>query len=125
MICTGYFAKLKQYNALGLTAISIARWSPKWWAITACEPRLAPSANLLQAYKQNLVDEAEYERIYTEELKKIDVESIIKELEGINPKGVVLCCYEKSDSFCHRHILSKYVNSLHLLDKDMEEVRLC
>lgn len=25
-------------------------------------------------------------------------------------KGVVFCCYEKSGTFCHRHILAEYID---------------
>lgn len=35
-------------------------------------------------------------------------------------EGVVLCCYEKSDAFCHRHILADYISEKFAIE--IEEV---
>ena len=34
----------------------------------------------------------------------------IYDLEGITDSEVIFLCYEKSDDFCHRHILREYLN---------------
>ena len=43
---------------------------------------------------------------------------IDKELLDIENKEVVLLCYEKGEDFCHRHILSKYLESKHNIKID-------
>ena len=59
-IYTGYFAQLKKYQELGLTPISIARYSPHWFT-GYCLKDLAPSDSLLKGYKDGRVSVEEYE----------------------------------------------------------------
>jgi uncharacterized protein YeaO (DUF488 family) len=45
---------------------------------------------------------------YQEELDGINIR---EKLETIaNGKDIVLCCYEKPNDFCHRHILNDMIN---------------
>lgn len=121
---TGYFARVSKYKELGLYPVSIARFNPKgtnfftWSAV-------APSEDILRDYKSGKIDEIEYEFRYRLQLQNRDVLSDLKFIENkISPnnKGVVLCCYEKSDSFCHRHILASYIKEK--FNIDIQEVKL-
>lgn len=121
---TGYFARVSKYKELGLYPVSIARFNPKgtnfftWSAV-------APSEDILRDYKSGKIDEIEYEFRYRLQLQNRDVLSDLKFIENkisSNYKGVVLCCYEKSDSFCHRHILASYIKEK--FNIDIQEVKL-
>ena len=107
MIYTGYFAKLKEYKKNGLIPISITRFPPKWFEGEQCQD-LAPSAELLKKYKDMYMDEEHFEIHYNEMLSQIDVLKIVE--EAVKGRDVVLCCFEKSDDFCHRHLLAKWLN---------------
>lgn len=96
---TSYFAKYKEENG-----ISIARYTPKWFNGKTFI-QLAPSSKLLNAYKNNIVNEEEYEIIYREEtLSQLNAKDVYETLNDS-----VLLCYEKSDVFCHRHIVRKWI----------------
>lgn len=63
-----------------------------------------PPAHLLLKYKEDH-DENAYEKNYRKEvLDKLDPAAVAKELDG-----KVLCCYEKSDNFCHRHLVAAWL----------------
>ena len=102
MVYTSYFASRKYDKD---NAISIARWSPKWFSGKTA-PELFPPKDLLLRYKNGEVTNEEYIKVYKEQvLNKLDPTSIAKKLDGL-----VLLCYEKSGDFCHRHIISKWLN---------------
>lgn len=107
MIYTGYFAKLQQYQSAGLTTCSIARITPNWYHGKKLE-ELAPDENLLWKYKNREIDEAGYKRIYLQQLEHVKWQKILKLFDELNGE-LILLCYEKSDKFCHRHILSEYL----------------
>lgn len=62
---------------------------------------LNPSPSLLSNYKQGKLSIEEYKSIYYAEvlnhLKPIEVYEQLK--------GKVMCCWEKPDVFCHRHLV--------------------
>lgn len=105
-IYTGYFAKVRKYEEAGLVPISIARWSPKWFQGERCV-ELSPSDGLLTYYKAGAVSEEDFEEQYIAELDNLDMLTLLAEIAS--DKDIVLCCYEKSSDFCHRHILAKYL----------------
>lgn len=107
-IYTGYFAQVKKYQELGLTPVSIARYSPHWFT-GHCLKDLAPSDSLLKGYKDNRVSVEEYRKQYLQQLETVRWTDVLNRLEMIAPDGAVLCCYEKLNDFCHRHILSEYM----------------
>ena len=50
---------------------------------------------------------------YIDKLKGLDMEQILEDiydLEGMTDSEVIFLCYEKSDDFCHRHILRDILN---------------
>lgn len=107
MINTSYFAKYK-----GNEGVSIARFNPKnfegmWF------PQLAPSESLLNWWnslsdedKKNDLNIFKYTEIYKEETLKL-LEDKIEDLYNLLDNKVLLC-YEKSESFCHRHIVAEW-----------------
>jgi uncharacterized protein YeaO (DUF488 family) len=104
-IYTGYFARERQYP-IELTRISIARWDPRGVSFQRIGI-LAPSADLLEWWKTTKQDEA-CEVIYTErfieELKPVWANAL-RAIESIQ-NDVILLCYERRESFCHRHIVA-------------------
>lgn len=98
--------------------VSISRTAPS----NSCDIqliKLAPTADLLQKYKSNLITDEEYTSIYNSQLLKLENDgyivkfvkalSTLQELHGY----VVLLCYEKKGDFCHRHLLAEYLNNNH------------
>ena len=84
--------------------ISIARTSPEGWGGSYLR-ELNPSQTLLSAYKRGEISAVEYEKTFRfEVLDRLDRVDIYNKI-----KGKVLCCWEKSDSFCHRHLVLEWI----------------
>lgn len=107
MIYTSYFASKKYDQKDG---VSIARYV-KFQVADTC-PELYPSEELLRWWKS--LDDSEkvcnqeifYDTYFKETLNKLDVNKIA---EKLNNK--VLLCYEKSEDFCHRHIVAEWLRN--------------
>lgn len=107
-IYTSYFSNYRNFPE-GSKTICIARIPPKGFRGASCE-KLAPSNDLLFNYKCGLVNEGMYEGLFKEYLRTLDKEEILRELEKMgNGKNVVLCCYEKKGSFCHRKFVGDWL----------------
>lgn len=121
-IYTGYFARVNQYKTMGLTPISIARNAPQFYdGVKALN--FAPSYALLHSYKSELINETEYEAVYREEISKVNLKQTLENIQRLpSEHGYVLLCWEKSDSFCHRHILARIIKEQ--LGIDITEVVL-
>lgn len=120
MLYTSYFGKLKQIQKFPGTVypISIAAVTPKWFQGRSFT-QLAPSFELLHDWKTGHADEAAYRARYMEQLNRLDVHEILRELPYLlptiiwdiheNPEyHVALLCYEKPDAFCHRHLVAEW-----------------
>ncbi len=111
-IYTGYFAKCNKYREAGLLLISTATKIPIWEhgkGILEFK-QLGPTPDMLKLFKH------EYEPRYYSILNKLDASVLVKYLERISKgKDVVLLCYEsaasceKGTTYCHRHMLSKWI----------------
>ena len=91
--------------------ISIALKTPKGIAIPSYSP-LFPTLDILLQYK-NLPNPDRYRHRYTEEvLNKLNLYTVLYELRTLaeSYKKICLLCYERSDTFCHRHIIRDYFN---------------
>lgn len=109
IIYTSYFAKLKHV----LNPISISRFTPAWYEGPVYK-QLAPTTQLLMDYKAGLVSIEQYtERYNTEILSQLTQPSVFSDLFKFYPlyNTITLLCYEKSSDFCHRHLVSKWLNS--------------
>lgn len=117
MIYTGYFGKYEEYLKAGLTAYSIARYTPTWWqgrTVGRELKELAPSEELLQGYKKGKISMTEYRLAYLNQLEHVKWQKILKLFDELNDE-LILLCYETPYKFCHRHILAEY-----LRDNDIE-----
>ena len=107
MIYTSYFSSKKYNKDQG---ISIARYNKFWQGETY--PDLFPGVTLL-AWWKSLPEESQkckdYRQMYfeaykQETLSKLDPCKVAADLEN-----KVLLCYEKSEDFCHRHIVAAWL----------------
>lgn len=107
-IYTSYFANGKKLNMAGLRMIGIALYPPKWFYGTTIRD-VAPSYSIL---KETSSQEEYVNRFKNEILSKVDAKAFVEKLETISKgKDVVLCCYEKPDEFCHRHLVAEWLTA--------------
>ena len=123
ILYTSYFSKIK--NGIG-DKISIARFNPKWLnenELFAWCSSLAPSKELLNAYKYNRLTWEEYTKRYLKEIEEsekaqMDFSSICVHL--INGKDITLYCYEKPSDNCHRFLLAELFKQKGFKTKEIE-----
>ena len=111
-VWTGYYAQMKKYVKADLVPVSIAYLTPVWYTGETCF-ELAPDRKLLKGYKAGEISQEEYTKQYNAFLKTVNWGEAIEKLYTISDKhsckDLVLCCYEKPDDFCHRHLLAEYL----------------
>lgn len=56
---------------------------------------------IVKQYLNGRITEAEYVEAYMKRLEKITPLDVIED-------GMILCCYENIDKFCHRHLIAKW-----------------
>jgi uncharacterized protein YeaO (DUF488 family) len=119
MIYTSNFASIRKFKADKTIQLSISRYTPKWLKeddITDNIEILAPSKELLLNYKSGKVTKEEYIKIYIEGIEEIEntkkFKRLLEKLKEVNERGydIFLLCYEKKGDFCHRHLLSDFLN---------------
>lgn len=125
MIYTSYFAKLRSLpnNAV---PISICGKAPDWYK-GAQYKALAPKYDFFKKWKENH-DNDHYTRCFKEQvLSSLSVQDVLDALFSRIPSdkqellmvrqctwwespdvNVILLCYEKPDSFCHRHLVADW-----------------
>lgn len=103
MILTSYFSNWRKFPENTKT-ISVSRFPPKWAKFDEQLNELAPSSNLLMRYKNNEINEEDYEREYLIQLSQLNVFDIAAKIQGS-----VLLCFEKSGEFCHRNLIRKWL----------------
>lgn len=108
-IFTSYFAKARQFSPEKYLVVSISRFSPRGWTGTKC-PVFAPSPQLLHDYKAGM-DKQDYVMCYRSEMGQIkNMRDVFARLSQLaKGRDIILCCYEKTGDFCHRHILTDIV----------------
>jgi hypothetical protein len=105
---TSYFfsEKLKDTDNL----VSIAGLTPKEIKIKFPNIKqfdsLKPPKKLVENYKGGVISEKEYTRQYNEILCKLDPKQVYLEL-----KDSIILCWESPKKFCHRHLISKWLNA--------------
>lgn len=74
-------------------------------------PQLAPKLEFWNIWHSNIgkisqEENTEYyiKEYYKQVLLKVNIEELLK-----NEKNPILLCYEKSEEFCHRHIVAEYI----------------
>lgn len=103
-IYTFQLANWRKVKELGVPYINTTIKSGEW--------RLAPTWNLLMAYRNGLIDDEQYTVAYNALLE----ERYNKEPEYFNAlsnkDAVAFGCYCKPGKFCHRHILVKFFEKI-------------
>jgi uncharacterized protein (DUF488 family) len=74
----------------------------------ACEA-LAPTWSLVNGLKSGEISKEKYTSVYKNMLEFFDAEQLAKDLES-EGSDVVLLCFEKRGEFCHRHLVSEWLN---------------
>ncbi len=87
------------------SAISIARWPPRWWGARGRYIELAPSIDLFNRSKDGLSWE-DYVREYNEMLSRRDPVKIWNDLSDC-----ILICYEKPGENCHRRLVAEWLEN--------------
>lgn len=107
-IYTTYFAKARRLPS-HVKPISICAYPPSWFAGPNFE-KLAPNKNILMEYKQ-AGDTDEFSKRYKEDtLARLNPEDVVEELRAMtSTKDVALVCFEKSEDFCHRHLIAQWL----------------
>jgi hypothetical protein len=100
MLFTSYYTRAGRHPS----AISISRWAPAEFKGPSYLG-LAPSRELLLDYKNGMVDDVEYTRIFMQHLAKLDPHVVVTNI----PTNSILLCYEGSRQFCHRHIVAEWI----------------
>ncbi len=104
MIHTSYFAHLKQLpKDLGVP-VSIARGAPKGFT-GHTHISLAPSKELLYKYKEGIITSEIYTEDYNRYLNLLNLKFVASLLQG-----EILCCWERPEKFCHRHLVREWLN---------------
>lgn len=116
MIYTSYFGNLKNIPK-SITPISIARITPDWYNGYTYK-QLAPSAELLAEYKA-YHDEEEYTSQFLEYLETLDADDVYEDLlefvQENESEDICLLCYETPDKFCHRNLVSEWLQDNYYL----------
>ena len=108
-IKTGYFANWRKYQNEGYEMIGIVRYVPSYFNGKNLI-NLAPSVELLNDYKKGLINEDNFREVYNSYLEE-NFNLVYSDLANLNLDKIVLCCFEKPDKFCHRHILADFLNA--------------
>ncbi len=106
-IYTSYFANGAKLQKAGIMIIGIALYPPKWFNGMS-NKYVSPSWDILHNSKSK---EDYAQRFDTEILARRDPKAFLTAIEKMsNGKDVALCCFEKPDEFCHRHLVAKWLN---------------
>ena len=125
-IATGYFARAKDYADMGYALVSIALKAP-WFVPTSLNLSyyqwLYPTPEILK------LKDSQHDYTYrytTDVLYKLQPVSVYRDMEKIavdNGKDkIVIMCYESPDKFCHRHLVSHWLEQE--LGIDVKEVNI-
>ena len=123
MIYTSYFARLKSLPD-NIIPISICGKAPSWYKGLQYK-KLAPKYDFFMKWKDNHDNEQYIESFNEQVLSRLDVREVIEELfDMANSKDICLICYEKPNDFCHRHLVSNWLNNSGIKCKEWQCVVL-
>jgi hypothetical protein len=118
---TTYFAKLRSLPN-NIVPIAICGKSPSWYKGLEYK-KLAPKYWFFKEWKENHDNNFYVENYYNEVLALLNIDDVRNELwsmAGIivgakTQKDIALVCYEKPEDFCHRHLVSEWMNEAYPL----------
>lgn len=92
-------------------AVSISVYVPKTCPNLRHYPSLAPTWDLVNKYKNGVVDNSGY---ISEYLDILESRGILtgKDILPLVQDGDVLLCFEKADDFCHRQIVAQLLRDV-------------
>ena len=108
MIYTSYFGNSRNFPE-NFTTIAICAKSPEGYNGLEYKA-LAPSYNTFKKYKDT-GNESEFTASYkSETLSKLKQPLVVRDLEALaNSNKIILLCYEKKGSFCHRTLVGEWL----------------
>ena len=117
-IYTSYFAKMKKIPE-DIVRISICAKAPDWYDGIQYK-KVAPKYGFFQEWKKNKDNSYYVEHFNSEVLDTLKAENVYSDLKELSGgKDCVLLCYEKSEDFCHRHLVGYWLEQK--LGVDVEE----
>ena len=107
-IYTSYFGNYRRFPS-NMNPIAICAKPPQDFT-GPCYKQLAPTYNTLMDYK-NDGDANKFVQRYKEEtLKKLNPVHVVNDmLNLIESNNILMLCYEKKGSFCHRHLVAEWL----------------
>ena len=110
MIFTTYFAQLRNLPG-SIVPISICGRAPDWYTGLQYK-KLAPKWAFFQEWKKNHDNNYYIGHFNAEVLAPLTAQQVVEELRSRLPDGakdIALVCYEKTNDFCHRHLVGKWL----------------
>lgn len=132
MIYTSYFAQLRNMPE-NVIPISICGKAPDWYDGLQYK-KLAPKYGFFTEWKKTHDNNFYIEHFNDEVLKMLSVPKVLADLQMLIPDyikskmdvpvwinkdwHIALICYERPTDFCHRHLVSKWLNKNHIECKE-------
>lgn len=132
MIYTSYFAQLRNMPE-NVIPISICGKAPDWYDGLQYK-KLAPKYGFFTEWKKTHDNNFYIEHFNDEVLKMLSVPKVLADLQMLIPDyikskmdvpvwinkdwHIALICYERPTDFCHRHLVSKWLNENHIECKE-------
>jgi uncharacterized protein YeaO (DUF488 family) len=108
MIYTSYFGKIKSLPK-DATLVAICGRQPEWFNGYHYK-KLAPKYDFFIEWKKNQ-DNDYYIKCFNEQvLSSLSPQEVINDLTKLGNSDIILLCYEKSENFCHRHLVREWLN---------------
>lgn len=105
-IYTSYFGNMRKLYVNNVVMICIARGVPKFFNGKVIHS-VAPYSWMLS---DNVSREEYIDAYLNKVLPNVDLTRLMSQIEAeSHGKDVALCCYEKPEDFCHRHLLAKWL----------------
>jgi len=109
-IYTSYYAMIKKIPDNCCT-ISIAGRAPDFYDGIQYK-LLAPKYNFFKVWKENHDNDYYVQHFNDEVLANLSPHQIVSDFHYLSKgKDVVMLCYEKSDDFCHRHLVAEWLTN--------------
>jgi hypothetical protein len=107
MLYTTYFAKLRTLPP-DITPVSICGKAPEWY-MGAQYKKLAPKWDFFQEWKKTHDNHFYVKSFDGQVLSMLDAKQVYDELTAMTLSAdIALVCYEKPESFCHRHLVANW-----------------
>lgn len=119
-IYTSYFANLQNLLDAEIYPVAICWKVPDFFSVYPNIESVAPSTSILIEYKKSdgtEKDKERYKQRYYDEILcayRFHPEYLTGLLESFSEaergKDIAMCCYERPEDFCHRHLLADWFN---------------